>query len=130
MALSGAVWRCVFGQVADAAEVTVNVGRPSRPPQVTPVATAALLSLLLFWALFERGRDGLQRSSRAVANITEQHQMGLFLARFYPGAAVAANDIGAINYQAPTLRCLDLWGLGSSEVRALRLRGVIRPKRH
>ena len=48
--------------------------------------------------------------------------MGLFLNKFYQGESVAANDIGAINYLAD-IKCLDLWGLGSSEVAELMIQG-------
>ena len=46
--------------------------------------------------------------------------MGLFLAHFYQGQTIAANDIGAIDYLAD-IRLLDLWGLGSIQVAELRL---------
>lgn len=53
---------------------------------------------------------------RATTNIYEQqYQMGTYLQRYYRGAMVAANDIGAINFLAD-IHCLDLWGLGSIEV--------------
>lgn len=45
----------------------------------------------------------------------QQWQMGRFLARYYDGAVVAANDIGAITYTAE-LRLIDLYGLGTREV--------------
>ena len=55
-------------------------------------------------------------ASQATTNIYEQqYQMGLFLRQHYPEATVAANDIGAINYLAD-VRCLDLYGLATSEV--------------
>lgn len=44
----------------------------------------------------------------------QQYQMGLFLREYYTGAAVIANDIGAINFLAD-IRCLDGAGLGSLE---------------
>ncbi len=34
---------------------------------------------------------------------------------YYQDAAVAANDIGAINYLAD-IRCLDLWGIGNADI--------------
>lgn len=45
----------------------------------------------------------------------QQYQMARFLNRFYSGAAVAANDIGAIDYYAD-VRCVDLYGLANPEV--------------
>jgi hypothetical protein len=45
----------------------------------------------------------------------QQYQTAIFLKRYYSGASVAANDIGAINYQAD-LKCLDLVGLANKTV--------------
>lgn len=45
----------------------------------------------------------------------QQYQMARFLDTYYRGAAVAANDIGAIDYFSST-RCLDLAGLSDIEV--------------
>ncbi|MDX1993847.1 MAG: hypothetical protein SF029_15780 [bacterium] len=45
----------------------------------------------------------------------QQMQMARFLDAYYPGAVVAANDIGAINYFAD-LRLVDLYGLGTIEI--------------
>ena len=50
----------------------------------------------------------------------QQYQMGLFLQSYYRGAAVAANDVGAINYLAD-IKCLDLVGLASLEIAKLKL---------
>jgi hypothetical protein len=59
----------------------------------------------------------------AVGNIYEQQiQMGRFLGRYYRGASVAANDIGAIDWLAD-LRVLDLWGLASRDVAGAKLTG-------
>jgi hypothetical protein len=46
--------------------------------------------------------------------------MGTFLARYYPGAGVAANDVGAISYLAE-VRTLDVFGLADFEVGRLKL---------
>jgi len=43
--------------------------------------------------------------------------MGLFARRYYQGASVGLNDIGAVNYLAD-IRCLDLYGLANPEVNA------------
>lgn len=78
-------------------------------------ATAALL--------IRRGGKALMETPQATTNIYEQqYQMGAFLRSYYEGAAVAANDIGAINYMAD-IRCLDLFGLGSVDVARARLAG-------
>lgn len=56
----------------------------------------------------------------AMMNIYEQQQqMGHFLAQHYSGAAVVANDIGAINYFAD-LHCLDYVGLGDNYLAEVR----------
>jgi hypothetical protein len=58
----------------------------------------------------------LRHVTKASKNIYEQHyQMGMFLKTFYSGAAVAANDIGAISFLAD-VKCVDLWGLASRDV--------------
>jgi len=49
----------------------------------------------------------------------QQYQMGLFLHRYYDGASVALNDIGATDYLAD-LRLLDTWGLASMDVARLK----------
>lgn len=64
----------------------------------------------------------VQRSVEAHLNILkasrniyqQQYQTGRFISKFYDREAVAANDIGAINYLASP-RCIDLWGLGTYE---------------
>jgi hypothetical protein len=79
------------------------------------VGTLVLLSL--------RAARAINITPRASTNIYEQqYQMGLFLNRFYRGAAIGANDIGAINYLAD-IRCVDLWGLGTVEVARAKLSG-------
>jgi len=53
--------------------------------------------------------------TQAMINAYEQqYQMGTFLNKYYSGSAVAANDIGAINFLAD-IHCVDLFGLGSIE---------------
>ncbi|GAG93531.1 unnamed protein product, partial [marine sediment metagenome] len=75
-----------------------------------------LLIYLIILPLRHRGLGSLMATPQATSNIyQQQYQMGLFLKEFYQGEAVAANDIGAINYLAD-INCLDLVGLGSLEV--------------
>jgi hypothetical protein len=52
-------------------------------------------------------------------NYQQQYQMGLFLARFYRGKAVAANDVGAIDYLVP-IKTIDLVGLGNIQIAQLK----------
>ncbi len=50
----------------------------------------------------------------------QQYQMARFLDRYYTGAVVGANDIGAINFFAD-IDNVDFWGLGTIEIaRAVR----------
>lgn len=67
-------------------------------------------------ALLARGSMALLRTPQATTNIYEQQfQMARLLHRNYEGRAVAANDVGAINYFADIAN-LDLWGVASLEV--------------
>jgi hypothetical protein len=75
----------------------------------------AMVVLVAFPFVVRGGRE-LYYQWYGSSNIYEQQvQMARFLNIYYPGAAVAANDIGAINYFAD-IRCLDLIGLGSLDV--------------
>lgn len=65
----------------------------------------------------------LYRTPEASRNIYEQqYQMHRFATEFYPGP-VAVNDLGWMTYQND-LFVLDLWGLGSDEVRRLKMTGA------
>ena len=55
----------------------------------------------------------------------QQYQMGRFAREFYPHP-VAVNDLGLVAYTNPNF-VLDLWGLGSEEVRKARLAGEYGP---
>lgn len=92
-----------------------------RAPGVRRVAVA-VLALAMATPLAARGATSLRQTPRAMTNIyQQQYQMGLFLREYYQGQAVAANDIGAINFLAD-IRNLDLVGLGSTEVLLIRIR--------
>ncbi|MEA2174163.1 MAG: hypothetical protein QOD00_1755 [Blastocatellia bacterium] len=79
-------------------------------------AALALMVSLCVVSLAGRGVVVLRQTPRATTNIyQQQYQMALFLRRYYEGSAIAANDIGAINYFAD-IECLDLWGLATTEV--------------
>jgi hypothetical protein len=81
---------------------------------------AALLILFAISPLAARGGLALRKTPLATKNIYEQqYQMGLFVREFYQGQAIAANDIGAINYLAD-IECLDLWGLANLEIAKLK----------
>jgi hypothetical protein len=85
-----------------------------------------LIIVLLFAAgatLLVRASKALSSTVQATKNIYEQqYQMALFLRSYYSGAAVAANDVGAINFFAD-IRCLDLVGLGTAEVTRAKIHG-------
>lgn len=88
-------------------------------PGWLPAALASAVALVCA----VRGVRAHVETPGAVGNIYEQQiQMGRFLARYYPGESVAANDIGAIDWLAD-LRVLDLWGLASREVAEAKLTG-------
>jgi hypothetical protein len=90
---------------------------------VRPRALPALLAGAALVACSVRGVRAYVETPGAVGNIYEQQiQMGRFLARFYSGQGVAANDIGAVCYLAD-VRLLDLWGLASREVAEAKLSG-------
>jgi hypothetical protein len=84
-------------------------------PLIRLAAFALLLSLSLI-SLTKRSIVSIGRTPQATTNIyQQQYQMARFLRDYYQGSAIAANDIGAINYLAE-LECLDLWGLATTEV--------------
>jgi len=82
---------------------------------------ATLLVVLVAPPFVYRAVSSLILTPLASKNIYEQqYQVGLFLRDYYPGAAVVAQDVGAINYLAD-VRCLDAWGLADVDVfRAIR----------
>ncbi len=87
-----------------------------RPLRVAPAVILGFAVLILPL----RATVALWETPIAAHNIFEQqYQMARFIQRFYAGRAIAANDIGLIDYLAD-VRCLDLVGLGSLEVAQLR----------
>jgi len=81
---------------------------------------AGLLGLFVLYALHEAGNT-FRLLPRAARNVhDQQYQMARFVGRFYPGAAVALNDIGAVSYFAD-IQCLDIWGMASQEIARSRL---------
>ncbi len=108
---------CPLGYVA--MKVVVSRYRPQmavRREMVPTLATAIVLVVVLLLPFGFRGGREIYNQFYGSSNIYEQQvQMGRFLAAYYQGQAVAANDIGAINYYAD-IRCIDLIGLGTLEV--------------
>lgn len=75
-----------------------------------------------------RAGQSLGRIPAATARVyRQQYQMATFLDRYYTTEAVAANDVGAINFYAD-VRNLDLWGLASLEVADARLQDRYGPE--
>jgi hypothetical protein len=86
--------------------------------------TAALLALIAPLGL--RAGDALGRTPQASKNIHDQQiQMGEFVALYYRGHGVAANDVGAVSYLGD-VRMLDLFGLADLEVARRKMRGAYR----
>lgn len=85
--------------------------------------SVGLCGLLLLYPFLVRGTSAVVNTAGASFNIYEmQYQMGLFLQQDYPGQAVAANDIGAIDY-LNDLHLVDLYGLASMDVARAKLSG-------
>jgi len=93
---------------------------PTRPP-ASVWAAGLLAALLLATPPVLRARHALLETVQATHNIYEQqYQAGRFLARFYPGAGVALNDVGATSYLGD-FHLTDLAGLATLEVARARL---------
>jgi hypothetical protein len=87
------------------------------------LAIAGLI-LLLVQPLLQRANLSTVSLARVSANIYgQQYQMALFFKQFYATQAIAANDIGAINFLSD-LHCLDLWGLASTDVATAIINGT------
>ena len=98
-------------------DVVPAVRTLARPGTRLPLALATLMVAgLLVARPVRRGVKALLQTARATTNIyRQQFQMARFLHEHYPGASIAANDIGAIHYYADPV-CLDLAGLATVEV--------------
>ena len=89
-------------------------------PLVSTVAVLALLLAILPMA--SRAGEAVAGFRIAAYNVFEQqYQMAGFLKRYYNGASIAANDVGAINY-VNDIHCLDLVGLCNRNVFGLKRR--------
>ena len=79
------------------------------------LAVAALAAMLLR-PLVRRGALTPFIWVTGTTNIfQQQYQMGLFMKNFYPGSAVAINDIGAVDFLTD-VHCIDLVGLADLQV--------------
>jgi hypothetical protein len=87
--------------------------------------TAMLLVLSVPAAGAIRGVRGTFEVPRAARDIYQQQlQMANFVSRYYNRDSIALNDIGAVAFFT-NARCLDLVGLASRDVLALKLRGQL-----
>lgn len=81
------------------------------------------LAACVCWGAYTIGLRTNYASGRALLatrNIYEQqYQFAEFLGRYYPQESVALNDIGAASF-FPSIRVVDLYGLGSTEVAKLK----------
>jgi hypothetical protein len=86
-----------------------------RLPRIVLVVIAAAI-FVIGKPMAVRGVAALTGFRNASYNVFEQqYQMAKFLNRYYNGASIAANDVGAINF-INDLHCLDLVGLANREV--------------
>ncbi|MBN2686323.1 MAG: hypothetical protein JXR40_13665 [Pontiellaceae bacterium] len=95
--------------------------------QSTPLSrmVGGFVIVLCIGPLAQRAVIAHCNTPQATHNIyQQQYQSGLFLRKYYNTAAIAANDIGAINFLASP-HCLDLWGLGSRETMLLHMKGAL-----
>ena len=94
----------------------------SRPAEARSWRPALVLAgLCLAWPIGTRVIHSHSVTVRGCLNIYRQQiQMARFLDEFYPGASIAISDIGAICFFTDA-RCLDLRGLGDTEIARLRL---------
>ncbi|NPV47187.1 MAG: hypothetical protein HPY69_09530 [Armatimonadetes bacterium] len=108
--------------------------RPAREPGAPGpgfVAQVVLIVTLLAFAapvVVRAVRPYRQVPILARNTYEQQVQMGRFLAAYWPGATVVANDIGAINYLAD-IHCLDIGGLGTLETGQWIIRREFNPGR-
>ena len=88
-----------------------------RQPRAWPHLAALAAAAVLFGGpLWSRATESRRLLAPACHNVFEQQvQMANFLREFYPGAAVAANDVMAISFFAD-IRLVDTFGLVSREV--------------
>jgi 4-amino-4-deoxy-L-arabinose transferase-like glycosyltransferase len=98
--------------------------QPGKVGNLVTYIVIFVLGILFVTPLAWRTARAFQDYPFAVMNIyDQQYQMGLFLNKYYSGRAIAANDIGAINYLAD-IKTLDLYGLGSIEVAQSKQNGL------
>ncbi|TMQ69829.1 MAG: hypothetical protein E6K81_14025, partial [Candidatus Eisenbacteria bacterium] len=114
LGLTAIAWRLFPGEAAEA-------GSASAAARARGLVALRVGVVLLAAVLAWRRTVAFEQTPIASQNIYQQpYQMASFLARAYPGQAVAANDIGLVNYLAD-LHCCDLMGLATMPIARLRL---------
>lgn len=104
-----------------AAERLGHIRLPRLQRASVPVVLALLVLLVLGLAPFARRAVAVGLVPRAAQNNYQQQvQMARFLARYYQGRSVGANDIGAITYY-PDIHLLDFMGLASQDMTKVRM---------
>jgi hypothetical protein len=106
--------------------LTARAGLFERLQRSRPAVAALCLALaILALPVVQRAVRAHKHTVPATTNIYgQQYQMGRFIARFYDGEAVAANDIGAVDFLARP-RIVDLYGLASEDVLKHQLAGTL-----
>lgn len=94
-----------------AVALVMNEYRGAREAEKAIAALVVLIAIVPLAMRYAGAASNLPRASHAV--FEQQYQMSEFLHRYYSGAAVAANDVGAINFRAD-LDCVDIAGLGNN----------------
>ena len=115
----------VLGLVIIVLQLRAVDWRALLPQPLPPIAAIAALLLIGILAnpLALRAWHGFRQVPKAASNIFEQqYQVAHFLDAHYQGRRVAVNDIGAISFFA-NVRLLDLYGLASDDVRAMKQSG-------
>lgn len=104
--------------------LTLSSGKIKDSLSWGPAALSGLIvTLALCYPLVAGSVQALRDTPLASQNVfDQQQQMALFVKDYYQGAAVAANDIGAIDF-ASNLHLVDLFGLASREVASDKMNG-------
>jgi len=82
---------------------------------ITRIFTGLLIFTLCFPLLLRSGAAFLKTKQACINIFSQQYQMAQFLKKYYQGATVAANDIGALSFFT-NAKIIDLWGLGNIDV--------------
>jgi hypothetical protein len=92
------------------------------------LSAAATLMAFVAAPLALRAGGSFLKTPQATHNLyTQQFQMGRFVNEALDGRAVVLNDIGAVTYLS-NFHLVDIWGLGSLDTAALRLRHSFGPE--